>query len=63
MKKKQVFVGTKAPGRVLARVLAEDLSEVHGADGLLNQEVKSTSCGTDCDEIVKDCAKLWDDGA
>lgn len=46
-------------GRILARVLAEDLESVVG--GELNQEVKSVSCGTNCDAIVNDCLKLPDD--
>lgn len=47
-------------GRILARVLAEDLRQVHGGDYPLQKEVKSTSCGTNCDEIVTDSAALAD---
>ena len=42
-------------GRVLARIVAEDLKQVAGA------ETKSKSCGWGCDEIVTDCWKLYDD--
>jgi hypothetical protein len=60
--KRSTELKAPTPRRVLARVLAEDLSIVHGAGDGLNKDVKSTSCGTNCDEIVTDCAKLWDDG-
>lgn len=42
-------------GRVLARVLAEDVQQGPVAGW------KSTSCGTGCDEIVNDSWKLADD--
>jgi hypothetical protein len=42
-------------GRVLARVLAEDVKEGPVAS------VKSTSCGSGCDEIVNDSWKFNDD--
>ena len=44
-------------GRVLARVLAEDLKQIHGVAG----DTKSTNCGRGCDEIVNDSWKLQDD--
>lgn len=44
-------------GRVLARVLAEDLKQIQGMVG----DTKSTSCGSGCDEIVNDSWKLRDD--
>ena len=47
-------------GRVLARVLAEDLRQVHGSGYPLDKTVKSVSCGTNCDEIVTDSAALAD---
>lgn len=52
--KKNVSSG-ELKGRVLARVLAEDLKEVQGG------ETKSTNCGRGCDEIVNDSFKLADD--
>ena len=44
-------------GRILARVLAEDLQQIQGAAGT----TKSTNCGRGCDEIVNDSWKLADD--
>ncbi|HEX3531216.1 MAG TPA: hypothetical protein VH988_29495 [Thermoanaerobaculia bacterium] len=56
MKKKAQFEeGTVLRGRVLARVLADDLHKV-AAGG-----IKSTSCGSGCDEFVNDSWKLQDD--
>jgi hypothetical protein len=43
-------------GRVLARVLAEDLKQIQGVG-----DTKSTNCGRGCDEIVNDSWKLQDD--
>ncbi|HEY2293762.1 MAG TPA: hypothetical protein VGM86_23910 [Thermoanaerobaculia bacterium] len=52
--KKNAVTG-ELKGRVLARVLAEDLEKIQGGG------TKSTSCGRGCDEIVNDCWKLADD--
>lgn len=54
MKKTSVVSG-ELKGRVLARVLAEDLKQIQGGG------TKSTSCGRGCDEIVNDSWKLQDD--
>jgi len=51
-----------APGRVLARVLADDLTEIHGGYLSKDHDWKSVSCGENCDKLVDDSAKLWDDG-
>lgn len=47
--------GRRLKGRVLARVLAEDLGNGPVAGW------KSSSCGSGCDEIVNDSWKLADD--
>jgi hypothetical protein len=54
MKKTDLASG-ELKGRVLARVLAEDLKTIQGG------ATKSTSCGRGCDEIVNDSWKLADD--
>lgn len=59
MKKQSEFAEPAPQGRLLARVLAEDLTTVVG--GELNRETKSVSCGGGCDEVVTDCLKLPDD--
>lgn len=56
MQKKKLASGA-LKGRILARVLADDLKQIEGGVGT----VKSTNCGRGCDEIVNDSWKLQDD--